>query len=377
MYREIKSLISEYGPIRILATRKLNEDKRWDSFIAHVAGGRYEQTSIWAQVKKVEGWQPIRIIFMLHNEIVAGFQILTKKKLFLGSVGYISKGPVVKNENRMMIELVVSQLMSITKISRIKLLIIQPPNYSQVIYSHLIQNGFLHDNITNAVSATTRVDLIRDLNMIFNSMSASTKRNIKIGQRKGLKVREGAFDDIVTFFKLMTESCRRQNVSPSPGNIHFFRVLYRKFSPKGYVKILILEYDSEVISSIMAIPFGETVYIYKIGWSGRFGNCRPNDFIHWELVKWAKLYGYKFLDFVGIDPMAATAICHGNSLPKQFKQTVTSFKLGFGGQALLLSKPCVYVYNPFFKLLYKHVLPMIISLQTVQRLIHKTWKASK
>lgn len=369
-YTKIKQKNVDSRNIQIWKTQLPGEDLDWDSFLSHTPGGRFEQTSLWAQVKEIDGWQPLRLIFTIDDEIVAGFQILMKKKPLVGYIGYVSKGPVVNGEDTKIIQLVVSQLKIITKNSGIKVLIVQPPDYSKSMFSNLNRNGFLDDTITKAVIATTRVNLSSDINTIFGSMSTSTKRNIRLGMRKGITIREGNINDLCTFFNFMVTSCRRQNVSPNPGSVDYFYALWKRFKPKGHVILLMSEYDHEDISGIIAIGFGDTVYIYKIGWSGKFGKYRPNDVTHWELIKFAKSSGYRYLDFVGIEPEVAEIMSQGNPFPEQFKQTVSSFKLGFGGEALLLSKACVYIYNPFLKGAYKNIFPVIKSLPVVQRLIH-------
>lgn len=371
-YTEIKHLNTDCRDIRIWKSQLPGEDVDWDTFLSQIPGGRFEQTSLWSQVKKVDGWQPLRLIFTLGDKIIAGFQILMKKKPLVGYIGYVSKGPVVKNENIKIVMLVISQLKRITQKSGIKILVVQPPDYNHSFVDTLKENGFLRDNITKAVCATARLDLSDNLNTLFDSMSPSTRRNIRLGLRKGVKVRKGNKDDIHTFFKFMLTSCKRQNVLPSPASVDYFFALWDKFSPKGDTILLISEYDCEDISSIFAIGFGDTVYIYKIGWSGQFGKYRPNDVAHWELIKHAKTNGYRYLDFVGIEPEAADAIRQSQVLPDQFKQSVSSFKLGFGGEALLLSRACVYIYNPFLKIAYKNIFPKIKSQPVVQRLIHST-----
>lgn len=71
-----------------------NNDPRWDAFLQNTPAGQFQQSSIWARAKEQAGRKPIRIVMTLRDEIVGGFQILHRLKWW-GSIGYLSKGPVV------------------------------------------------------------------------------------------------------------------------------------------------------------------------------------------------------------------------------------------------------------------------------------------
>jgi lipid II:glycine glycyltransferase (peptidoglycan interpeptide bridge formation enzyme) len=125
------------------------------------------------------------------------------------------------------------------------------------------------------------------------------------------------------------------------------------------------------VAAVVAIPFGDTV-IYKRGaWSGRQGNRRPNEVLHWTAIKWAKAQGYHYYDFEGIDPRAARAIVHGEPCPDSLTQSVTSFKLGFGGQVTLFPGAYNYVYNPFLRWAYNTVFPKIASWSVMENALNR------
>jgi hypothetical protein len=37
------------------------EDSGWDAFLESIAQGHFQQTSMWARAKSIEGWRPIRV----------------------------------------------------------------------------------------------------------------------------------------------------------------------------------------------------------------------------------------------------------------------------------------------------------------------------
>jgi peptidoglycan pentaglycine glycine transferase (the first glycine) len=187
-------------------------------------------------------------------------------------------------------------------------------------------------------------------------MNPKTRYNIRLSQRKGITIREGTSSDIATFHRLLVATSKRQHfVTDSEA---YFSSLWNIFSAHGYIKLLLAEYEGDVVSAFLEIPFGETV-VYKRGaWSGLQGNRHPNEGLHWTAITWAKSQGYRYYDFDGIHPGVAQAIVQGETLPAEAVKTVASFKLGFGGEVVLL--PVYdYIYNPLLRWGYNAVFPRI------------------
>ncbi len=97
-YTELASCKTSIGLVKAWQTSK-DDDPSWDSFLNSTPGGQFEQTGLWAQTKKLNGWSCLRVVLTCKENIIAGFQILMKTKQFIGKIGYISKGPVVAFQN--------------------------------------------------------------------------------------------------------------------------------------------------------------------------------------------------------------------------------------------------------------------------------------
>src|SRR5689334_15891929 len=70
-------------------------DPEWDRFVEATPGGTYQQTSMWAQVKSMAGWRPVRIGLPADDAILAGCQVLVRRVSRLGTIGYVPHGPLV------------------------------------------------------------------------------------------------------------------------------------------------------------------------------------------------------------------------------------------------------------------------------------------
>ena len=284
------------------------EDRDWDTFLEQNPAGQYEQTSLWAQVKALYNWEPIRFVVYDEGKIVAGAQILMRKMAAIGAVGYISKGPVFAHYERKLVRIVINQLKSVTKKFRIQYLIINPPDKSKNLDVEIKQAGFEKGAIVSVAKATLIIDLGMELDDIFAHVKKKTRYDIRYGQRKGVIVRDGKKEEIGLFYQLMLSTCSRQKVSPNPSTEEFFQEMWRLFSPHDYIRLFIAEVNGEVLSSAWVVAFGDTVRLWKVGWSGNQGKLCPNQVLWWEIIKWAKRNKYCSLDFVGIDPDAARAV---------------------------------------------------------------------
>jgi Uncharacterized protein involved in methicillin resistance len=182
-------------------------------------------------------------------------------------------------------------------------------------------------------------------------------------------VREGKKDDLDTFFHFMTETCKRQQVTPSPSNVNFLHRMWDLFSRKDKIKLFMAEYEGEVVSCIVVVLFGDTAYLWKLGWSGKYSKYYANIFICWEIFKWAKANGFSFADMDAISKNLADKVSKGETATEEMSKTYSYFKVGFGGDVLRLTKGFVYIYNPVIRWAYNLFMPYINSIPFLKRKI--------
>lgn len=342
----------------------------WDSFVANQPFGQYEQSSKWAELKSIYGWRPIRFSLIRGGEILGGAQILTRRLPLIGGIGYVTKGPLYASNEPALLEMLVHGLCASARKYRLQYLIVQPPDNADGISSHFVSSGFRTDTMVDMVDATTVIDLRPDIEEIFRNMSKNNRRFIRHAERKGISVLEGSEEDIGTFFLLMLETCKRQGVAPNPPDAEFLHKLWRVFNPDGHAKLFLAAYRGEVISGVFAIPYGNVVRAWKLGWSGAHGDLKPNQLLFWEMIKWAKDQGYRYFDFVSVDRTAAEKVLEG----AHFSRVATGhsfFKLMFGGQVRLLPTAYSYIYNPFLRAAYARIGPGLMHWSVFRKLVFR------
>ena len=350
------------------------EDPDWDAFVSRVPGGHYSQISLWAKVKALLGWQVARIVVRHHGNIVGGVQILMRSMSPVGVVGYVTKGPVLTSDDSTLAELVINKLQRVSKAYHIRYLALQPSNNGEALARQLPRWGFQKSLLSLTPPATVLIDLTQDLDRILSKMKKRTRYNVRLSQRKGIIVREGTAPDLGTFYRLLLAvGERRQDFITYPQD--YFSKIWQVFGAHGYLKLFLSEYHGEPVSGQLIIAFGDTVASWRSGWSGHHGSRKPNEALRWTVLQWAKSQGYHYYDLGGIHVEAARAIMDGEQFPDGLERTVTSFKLGYGGEVVLRPESYSYVYNPFLRWTYGKVVPMIekwpVLWHTIDRLIRR------
>jgi lipid II:glycine glycyltransferase (peptidoglycan interpeptide bridge formation enzyme) len=108
--------------------------------------------------------------------------------------------------------------------------------------------------------------------------------------------------------------------------------------------------------------------IYTRGaWSGQHGSRRPNEALHWAAIQWAKRQGFRYYDFDGIQARTAKRIVKGEPLPDSMLQSVTRFKLGFGGRVVLLPGSYSYICHPLLRWGCQRTFPLIAKSRVLAR----------
>ena len=327
-------------------------DPEWDAFVLHAPGGRHEQTSMWGQVKAVEGWRPIRGVLRRDGKIVAGFQMLSRALSPFGLAAYATKAPLLADGCPGLVEPLSQALHRAVKEYCVSALIVNPPLGGNYTTDHLKAAGFHRNHLVNVKDATYEIDLQQDIGHLLQRMRQNRRKNIRKGLRGNrLSFHEGDEAELKIFYGLMCETCRRQGVAPNPGWEALSR-MWRLFHHKGYLRMFLATLDGEYVSGILVIPFGERAFFWKTGWSGSHGKLHPNDMLHWEIMQWAKRRGHRFMDFVGIESWALESNSASKHWPPYRLKSSSFYKMGFGGRVVRLPASYIYIPHPAQRMIY-------------------------
>jgi peptidoglycan pentaglycine glycine transferase (the first glycine) len=332
-------------------------DPAWDEFLARTPGGDHAQTSLTAELRALLGWRVARVVVRRAGLIVGGAQLLLRSLPFAGAFGYVPRGPLCALDDPVLARLTVDALRGAARERGVQYLIVQPPLGGEAVAGELVARGFRPTWLEPQPAHAVLIDLGRGLDDLLGGMRGKTRYNLRLGQRKGVTVREGTERDLDTFYQLLLATSQRQRFPVQ--SREYFDAMWRIFAPPGYLKLFLAEHEGRALSAALTIPFGDTVTYKRGAWSGHLGNLHANEAMHWAAIGWARAQGYRYYDLEGIDPQIARGVACGEVEVGSLPQSVTSFKLGFGGRVVLSPGNYDYVFNPLLRQAYTTISPRL------------------
>lgn len=370
---ELETRLIQGCPTRAWLFREV-EDPPWDEFLRTTPLGQFQQSSLWARVKQLDGWHSFRVLLTQGDQIVSGFQILWRRTRF-GRIGYISKGPVIPEEPPDGLDFVLDLLDDSVRTLRLAALLIQPPDLSRGLEMALARRGFAPNHLMGIISASCWVPLTGGTAAWEQRISRSRLNEVRRAARRGVTVREGNDADIPKFFELMSSTCKRQGVQPNPSSLEALQQLVSVFRASGESRISFADCEGETMACVLELRFGGRMTAWKKGWNGTFADRHPNSFLAYESLRWAAGLGLQHLDFAGMDRHLAECLLARRPLTEEQKKGRDIFNLSFGAEPHLLPPALILWRNQLVRLIYRRVVAssrMAWALGRVGRRLGKT-----
>jgi peptidoglycan pentaglycine glycine transferase (the first glycine) len=324
-----------------------DDGSTWDAFLAKVPRGPYQQSSLWARVKAGQGWRSALVTVSRDGSIHGGAQLLYKSIPLAGAVGFVTRGPVLESDDPALAAAAAVGLERLALACKVTYLIVQPPRErADVMTPQLLRSGYRTAPEIMAPHNTTTglLDLDRGEATILAGMRSSTRRNVRLAQRRGMTIREGGAADLPVFYSLLAATAQRRGFSPPPAS--FFDAAWTTMAPVGMLRMGVAEFDGEPVSAFLWVVLGDTMNCWRGGWSGEHRYRRPNEALDWSGIRWAAGQGLRWYDF------------QGNS----------DYTRGFGGSSVTSPGPLERVPNPLLRRLYPRALHRMLDTPGISRL---------
>ena len=218
----------------------------------------------------------------------------------VGRIGYISKGPVLVDEDPELKQRCFEAIISSCKRNRLQALIVQAPDHSTIEDDFFVRHRFMPNRLVEVIKATMCIDLRGSLEEVEAGFRKTARVEIRQAERRGIAIREGTEKDAGVFFRLMAATCERQGCAPSPASEAAVVALWKAFSGRGRIRISFAEYAGEPVAGALCLILGDRVTLWKKGWSGAQRERHPNQLVTYEAVRWAHQNGYKIFDCAGM-----------------------------------------------------------------------------
>ncbi len=273
-------------------------------------GLSFLQTYNWADIQEGYGNNCSFFIFESSDNII-GFTVAIKITAFkFFKYYYLPRGPFFKNGLSQDIKNDI--VMEMAKKFDADFLRIEPVSFD-------FEGGKRFCKTRDIQPAKTSfLNLKDDLELIFGKMKSKTRYNIRLAEKKGVKILESTDKDLAfnNFIKLIKVTSKRDSFSIHKDDYYGNLINYNN----GFIRVFEAYYNGEVLASGIFSFSGDCVSYLHGASDNKYRNVMAPYLLHSKVIKIAKEEGFSFYDFYGVDNLKWPG--------------VSRFKQGFGGEEL-------------------------------------------
>jgi len=299
-----------------------------------LAGDEFLQSFFWSEMQKKEGEIIEAWGAYLDDELMAS-AIFIKKYLF-GSFyyWYAARGP--RGEKN-------AQEFLLAELKKQK----RGGIFLRIEPEELLSGGELtgieiKKSFAIQPTKTLFLDLSSEEDELLAAMHQKTRYNIRLAEKKGVRIVLGEEKDFSEFWRLMALTGER-DAFRLHGKQHYKNIL-----EADNIKLFLAQHEGKNIAAGIFCFFGDRATYLHGASDNEARNLMAPYLLQWEMIKEAKKQGKKYYDFYGIDEKKWPG--------------VTRFKLGFGGFVKeyagtydLLVRPSIYKLYEFLRKLRRMV----------------------
>ncbi|PWH19174.1 MAG: hypothetical protein DDG59_03975 [Anaerolineae bacterium] len=388
---------------------------QWNSIVASFPTTHVLQTWQWGLVKQHFGWEVLPQVWKEGEDLIGAALVLRRSISvpILGKWGtllYLPKGPLLRDwKDAFVVKRVLQEIERLAKEEKAILVKIDPDvvyAYGESGYDWVTKGIWMHaKNNSIALSQDSTVgklvvSTLSDRGWIFSReqiqfrntvvlnlasseeellrrMKQKTRYNIRLAEKKGIRVREGGVEDFQMLYRMYQETSLRDGfiirdqdyyltvwqtflrASRSPSDMaQANQPIATSMHLSPFAHILIAEYQGEAVAALVLLIFRDKAwYMYGMS-SSQHREKMPNYLLHWRAIQFLRQIGIKEYDLWGA--------------PDNFEETdpmfgVYRFKVGFGGETIQHIGAWDFVMNPVKYRLYQEILPRYLGLLRAQR----------
>lgn len=296
----------------------LSESKEIDRFLIKAAsasrgGAEFLPSEEWGQILKEGGETVVRLGIRENGELSAVAALIKKPLAGLGQAyfyWYAPRGPIFLPAASELVRDFFWQ--EIKKLDcRAIFLRIEPGKLKTASKAAEFQ---LKKTISWQPAKTLLLDLKISSKDLLLAMSQKTRYNIRLAEKKGIRIIPGTKEDFPDFWRLMKQTGERDNFRLH-GAKHYQDLLS---APPEFIRLFFAEFEGEKIAAGLFCFFGgRATYLHGAS-DNNFRQLMAPYLLQWEVIKQAQSEGCDYYDFYGVD--------------EEKWPGVTRFKKGFGGE---------------------------------------------
>lgn len=323
----------------------------WDRFCTNHPDGHLLQTSTWGALKSRFGWSAERLALYTNDTVEAGAQVLFRSMPGGLTLAYVPKGPLVDWQNEQQCQVLLQALDRLCRSRRAFALKVEPdlPESSD-LEARLVQLGFRASPQVIQPRRTILVDLEADEETILERMKSKTRYNIRLSERKGVRVRQASENDLAAFNELMVTTGERDGFGVH--STEYYAVAHDLLSRAGLGQLLLADFEGEPLAGILAGACGKKAW-YLYGASGNANRSKmPTYALQWAAMCWARSRGCTSYDLWGVPDEDLETLEQGFTERSDGLWGVYRNKRGYGGTLVRYAGAYDRPYNKLIYWLY-------------------------
>lgn len=316
-------------PIRV-EVADATDRPRFNAFVAASPLADALQSWEWGEVKRASGWRPLRLLATDGERVRAACSVLLARPVRgVPPVAYAPRGPVFQPDDEEALAAILHGARA--HAGNAFALICDPPVEGGSAGADALRRAGL-GRVTSSgfggvqPSAVMVLDLAPGAAGIFDGFKPKWRYNVRLAERRGVKVREAAREDLGAFYEILVETARRDRFLVRARS--YYETLWDVLSPAGMLKTFIADYEGLPIAGVMLFTMGpRATYVYGAS-SNEHRNVMPNHLLQWHAIRWASESGFAIYDFRGVSPVR-----DGRPVEEHIAG-LNRFKEGFGARYL-------------------------------------------
>ena len=307
----------------------------WKYFLKYNSQSNiFQSPEIYEVYKKTKNYDPFLFSAINEKGDIHGILLVVIQKEHSGILGFLSSrsiiwgGPLLKNNNREVLDLLLTEYNRFIKSRTIYTQFRNLWKWDEELLSVFSKHGY---------KVIEHLDILHDLAYPpieqLMKMHKGRRKNIRRAIKKNVDFCEITNkNELVQSLKLIENTYQRIKL-PLPDKSLFisaFEILY----PKKMIKCFNLVHNNRIIGVRYALCYNNSIYDWFAGSDNNQLDKYPNDYLPYKIMEWGHYNGYKTFDFGGAGK------------PNE-KYGVREFKLKFGGELVNLGR-MEKVHKPLF-----------------------------
>jgi lipid II:glycine glycyltransferase (peptidoglycan interpeptide bridge formation enzyme) len=369
----------------------ITDKNQFNEFVIR-AGGSFLQSYEWGEFQEKIGAQIWRLGVEEGGKLIAAATIIKKRLPFGKSYCYCPRGPIGNfqfsifpasagprqggGNFQLVFDFLFDEIEKIAESEKVIFLRFEP------LFEILNSKFEIRNSFDVQPSKTLILDLNKSEEELLANMHQKTRYNIKLAEKKGVKIIEAGKEKFEDFWRLIDQTSGRDKfrphgrdyykamldiegdfdnlpippyqgggnplVPPLEGGLEENALLvkggvggFEEGKKVNFIRLFFAEYEGKLITAGIFSFFGDTVTYLHGGSADEFRNVMAPYLLQWQVIKLAKSSGSRYYDFYGIDE---------NKWPG-----VTRFKKGFGGAEVKYPGTFDLVFDRRWYSIYKMV----------------------